>query len=43
MQSTTFIETYGHGVNKDLVSEKEEIKCSSKMKGYKKRLILMML
>ena len=43
MQSTAFIETYGYGANKDLASEKEEIKCSSKIKGYNKWLILMML
>ena len=34
---------YGYGANKDLASEKEEIKCSSKIKGYNKWLILMML
>ena len=28
MQSINSIETYAYGTNKDLVSEKEEIKCS---------------
>ena len=35
IQSTALIETYGYGANKDLVSEKEEIKCSSKIKDTK--------
>ena len=29
MQSIDSIETYGYGTSKDLVSEKEEIKCNS--------------
>ena len=28
MQSIDSIETHGHGTSKDLVSEKEEIKCN---------------
>ena len=31
-QSIDSIETYGYGTSKDLVSEKEEIKCSNKIK-----------
>ena len=30
MQSIDSIETYAYGTSKDLVSEREEIKCSSK-------------
>ena len=30
------IETYAYGTSKDLVSEKEEIKCSNIIKQYKK-------
>ena len=30
MQSIDSIETYGYGTSKDLVSEKEDIKCSNK-------------
>ena len=30
MQSIASIETYGYGTSKDLVSEKEDIKCSNK-------------
>ena len=36
MQSFDSIETYAYGMNKDLVSEKEEIKCSNTVKQYKK-------
>ena len=36
MQSFDSIETYAHGMNKDLVSEKEEIKCNNTVKQYKK-------
>ena len=34
MQSIDSIETYGYEMNKDLVSEKEEIKCKNVMKRY---------
>ena len=36
MQSINLIETYACGTSKDLVSEKEEIKCSNIIKRYKK-------
>ena len=36
MQSVDSIETYAYGTSKDLVSEKEEIKCSNIIKRYKK-------
>ena len=36
MQSIDSIETYAYGTNKDLVSEKEDIKCSNKINQYKK-------
>ena len=36
MQSIDSIETYAYGTSKDLVSEKEEIKCSNVIKQYKK-------
>ena len=36
MRSIDSIETYAYGTSKDLVSEKEEIKCSSIIKRYKK-------
>ena len=36
MQSIDSIETYAYGTRKDLVSEKEEIKCNNIMKQYKK-------
>ena len=29
-------ETYGYGMSKDIVSEKEKIKCSNMIKLYKK-------
>ena len=35
MQSIDSIETYTYGTSKDLVSEKEEIKCNNTMKQYK--------
>ena len=43
MQSIDSIETYAYGTSKDLVSEKEQIKCSNIIKWYKKWLILIML
>ena len=43
MQSIDLIETYICGTSKDLVSEKEEIKCNNITKQYKKWLTLMML
>ena len=36
MQSIDSIETYAYGTSKDLVSDKEEIKCSNIIKRYKK-------
>ena len=42
MQSIDSIETYTYGTSKDLVSEREEIKCNDIIKRYKKRLIFMM-
>ena len=36
MQSIDLIETYAYGTSKDLVSEKEEIKCNNIIKRYKK-------
>ena len=35
MQSTDSIETYVYGMSKDLVSEKEEIKCNNMIKQLK--------
>ena len=35
MQSVVSIETYAYGTSKDLVSEKEEIKCNNIIKRYK--------
>ena len=35
MQSTNLIETYVHGTSKDVVIEKEEIKCNNIIKQYK--------
>ena len=43
MQSIDSIDTYAYGTSKDLVSEKEEIKCNNIMQRYKKWLILTML
>ena len=36
MQSIDSTETYAYGKRKDLVSEKEEIKCNNIIKQYKK-------
>ena len=36
MQSIDSIETYAYETSKDLVSDKEEIKCYNMMKRYKK-------
>ena len=36
MQSIYLIETFAYGMSKDLVSEKEEIKCNKIVKRYKK-------
>ena len=38
MQTIDSIETYAYGTIKDLVSEKEEIKCSNIIKRYKKMI-----
>ena len=35
MQSINSIETYAYGTSKDLVSEKEEIKCDNIMRQFK--------
>ena len=35
MQSVDSIVTYAYGASKDLVSEKEEIKCNNIIKQYK--------
>ena len=35
MQSIHLIEIYAYGTNKDLVSEKEEIKCNYIIKRYR--------
>ena len=35
MESIDSIETYAYGTSKNLVSEKEEIKCSNIIKRYK--------
>ena len=43
MHSIDLIETYANGMSKDLVSEKEKVKCKNIIKQYKKLLILMML
>ena len=43
MQSFDSIETYAYRTSKDLVSEKEEIKCNNKIKWYKKWLDLIVL
>ena len=42
MQSIVSIETFAYGTSRDLVSEKEEIKCNNILKRYKKWLTLMM-
>ena len=36
MQSIDSIETHAYGTSKDLVSQKEEIKCNNMIKRYKK-------
>ena len=36
MKSTDSIETYAYRTRKDLVNEKEEIKCNNIIKRYKK-------
>ena len=36
MKLINLIETYAYGTSKDLVSEKEEIKCTNIIKRYKK-------
>ena len=43
VKSTDSTETYAYGRSKDLVSDKEEIKCNNIVKPYKKWLTLMML
>ena len=43
MQSIDSIETYTYGTSKDLVSDKDEIKCNNIIKWHKKWLTLMML
>ena len=43
MESIDSIETYAYGTSKNLVSEKEEIKCSNIIKRYKKWLTLITL
>ena len=35
MQSIDSIETYAHGMSKDLICKKEQIKCISIIKQYK--------
>ena len=35
MQSIDSIETYAYGTRKDLVTEKEDIKCNNIIKQYK--------
>ena len=35
MQSIDSIETYAYGMSKDLVSEKEVVKCNNIIKRYK--------
>ena len=42
MQSLNSIETYAYGTSKDVVSEKEEIKCNN-VKQYKHWLTLIVL
>ena len=43
MQSIDSIETYAYRTSKDLIRDKEEIKCNNTIKRYKKRLTLMVL
>ena len=35
MQSVDLIETYANGTSKDVISEKEEIKCNNIIEQYK--------
>ena len=35
MKSIDLIETYAYGMNKYLVSEKEDLKCNNRRKRYK--------
>ena len=37
------MEAYAYGTSRDLVNDKEEIKCKNIIKRYKKLLTLMML
>ena len=39
MQSIDSIEVYAYGTSKDLVSEKEDIKCNNIIKRYKNELL----
>ena len=39
MQSIELVETFVYGTSKDLVNEKEEIKCNNIIKPYKKCMI----
>ena len=43
MQSIGSIETYAYGTSKDLVSDRENIKCNRIIKWYKKWLTLVVL
>ena len=43
MQSFDSTEPYAYGTSKDLIKEKEEIKCKNIIKRYKKWLTLIML
>ena len=43
MESIDSTETKAYGTSKDLVSDKEGIKCNNTIKRYKKWLTLMML
>ena len=43
MQSIDLTETYLYGTSRDLINEKEEIKCNNVIKQHKKWLTLMML
>ena len=42
MESIDSVEKYAYGTSKDLISQKEEIKCNNIIKRYKKLLTLMM-
>ena len=39
IQSIDSIETYGYGISKNLISEKEEIKCNNIRKRIKKMML----